>query len=250
MKPALAGVALGVTLVSCAGAGTTVDVFAGSSLTNVLIEAEQIFEATHDGVDIRLNLGGSNTLARQINDGNEAELFIAADRAQLAAIEPRRLGSPAVSLASNRLVLIVPAGSRIPSLGETPTPTEVLAWAGSFSRCATGVPCGDATDRWITGTSDLPSPGSISIENNVRAVLAKVRAGEVDVGAVYVTDAEIARDDVAVIDLGPDAPTTEVAAVAIGPDDGEGASMARVFLDFLASDGGRSLFSAAGFGAP
>lgn len=250
MRSAFAGAALGLVLVSCSTSGTTVDVFAGSSLTNVLADAERIFESTHDGVDIRLNLGGSNTLARQINDGNEAELFISADRAQLAAVEPSRIGSDEVSLASNRLVLVVPAGSDIPSAGPVPTPAEVLAWAGSFARCATGVPCGDATDRWISNESSLPSPGSISIENNVRAVLAKVRAGEVDVGAVYATDAMVARNDVRVVDLGPEAPVTHVAAVAIGPENGETASMARVFLDFLASADGRALFTDAGFGAP
>lgn len=250
MRPALAGAVLCLTAAACSGAGTTVDVFAGSSLTNVLGEAEQAFETANPSVDIRLNLGGSNALARQINDGDEAEVFIPADRLQLAAVDPERLGSTEVPLASNRLVLIVPAGSSIPSAGPDPTPAEVLRWAGSFARCATGVPCGDATDRWITSEQDLPSPGSISIENNVRAVLSKVRAGEIDVGAVYATDARVASEEVSVIDLGPTAPVTHIAGMLIGPAAGEGASMARMFLDFLASAGGRSLFDAAGFGAP
>ncbi len=88
--------------------------------------------------------------------------------------------------------MIVPAGSDIPSAGSEPTPNEVLEWAGSLARCATGVPCGDATDRWITASSGLPGPGTITIESNVRAVLTKVRTNEVDVGLVYRTDALIA----------------------------------------------------------
>lgn len=250
MRPALAWGLLCLTMAACSGSGTTVDVFAGSSLTNVLGQAEQTFEAAHSNVDIRLNLGGSNALARQINDGNEAEVFIPADRTLLAQIDPERRDSTEVPLASNRLVLIVPIGSSIPSRDSEPTPAEVLSWAGSFARCATGVPCGDATDRWITAERDLPSPGSISIENNVRAVLAKVRAGEVDVGAVYATDARVAGEEVTVIDLGAVAPVTRIAGVAIGPDGSPDGSMARMFLEFLGSAEGRSLFTSAGFGAP
>ncbi len=59
--------------------GSTVDVYAGSSLTNVLQSAEPIFEERNEGVDIRLNLGGSNALSRHIVDGGGADVFIPAD---------------------------------------------------------------------------------------------------------------------------------------------------------------------------
>jgi molybdate transport system substrate-binding protein len=146
--------------------------------------------------------------------------------------------------------MVVPAGSEIPTAGTEPTPNEVLDWAGSLARCATGVPCGDATDRWITASSGLGSPGAISIENNVRAVLAKVRRNEVDAGLVYRTDALFAGDEIEVVSLGPDSPETAIVGVTIGPPDSNGDSMGAMFLAFLASDEGQALFLDAGFGSP
>ncbi len=235
---------------ACSSQGLTVDVYAGSSLTNVLQSAEQMYESRNEGVDIRLNLGGSNTLSRQIAEGGGADVFIPADAGVLDDLPAGRVGGEPIALATNRLVMIVPAGSDIPSAGGEPTPTEVLDWAGSLARCATGVPCGDATDRWITASSGLPSPGTITIENNVRAVLTKVRTNEVDAGLVYSTDALVAEGDVEVVPLGSEGPHTSIVGVIIGPTDPDGDSMGRMFLDYLASDEGRALFRDAGFGQP
>ncbi len=221
--------------------------FAGSSLTDVLIEAEADFEALNPAIDIRLNLAGSNALARQIADGGRADLFIPADVDVIDDMGVTGI-TTTVALASNRLVMIVPVGSSIPSAVGTPTPAEVLAWADSFARCATGVPCGDSADGWIMSETGLPSVRTISLENNVRAVLAKVRAGEVDVGLVYATDALAAAGEVHVLDLGENAPRTRIEGSLLEPNGPDGPP--GLFLDYLASPAGQQLFADTGFGAP
>lgn len=239
-------VAMGVSLVACSSGNTSVDVFAGSSLTDVLQTAETEFEAINDGVDIRLNLAGSNALARQIEDGGTAELFIPADLTALDSIDPDLLGR-SLPLAGNSLVMIAPANSAIPAQGPSPTPAEALAWATSFARCASGVPCGDAADAWISAVADLPSARTISIENNVRAVLAKVRTGEVDLGLVYRTDAIIAGDDIITIELGPETPRTLVTGFVVISGNRDASAAADRFLDYLADDDAQRLFRDAGF---
>lgn len=241
--------AMGVSLAACSTGETTVDVFAGSSLTEVLQTAEADFEAINDGVDIRLNLAGSNALARQISDGGTAELFIPADLTALDSIDPGLLGR-SVPLAGNSLVMIAPADAAIPAIGPSPTPAEALAWAGSFARCATGVPCGDAADAWISAMSNLPSARTISVENNVRAVLAKVRTGEVDLGLVYRTDAIIAGDDIITIDLGAETPRTLVTGFIVNSGNRDASAAADRFLNYLAQDEAQRLFQDAGFTVP
>lgn len=241
--------AMGVSLAACSTGTTTVDVFAGSSLTEVLQTAEADFEAINNGVDIRLNLAGSNALARQIEDGGTAELFIPADLSALDSIDPDHLGR-SVPLAGNSLVMIAPAFSVIPAKGPSPTPAEALAWAGSFARCATGVPCGDAADAWISAVEDLPSARTISVESNVRAVLAKVRTGEVDLGLVYRTDAMIGGAEVITIDLGPETPRTLIAGFIVTSGNPDANSAADRFLNYLAEDEAQRLFRDAGFTAP
>ncbi len=241
--------AMGLSLAACSTGSTRVDVFAGSSLTEVLQTAEADFEAINDGVDIRLNLAGSNALARQISDGGTAELFIPADLTALESIDPGLLGR-SVPLAGNSLVMIAPSDSMIPARGPSPTPAEALAWAGSFARCATGVPCGDAADAWISAVTDLPSARTISVENNVRAVLAKVRTGEVDLGLVYRTDAIIAGDEIITIELGSETPQTLVTGFIVKSGNSEASAAADRFLNYLAEGDAQRLFQNAGFTAP
>lgn len=223
---ALAGLAL---VVSCGQDRTEVDVFAASSLTDAFSELETRFESGHPTIDVRLNLAGSNVLLRQINDGAEADVYAPADIRLFTDLdaEPH-------AFASNTLVAIVPASSSAQSVGELVDQT--------LARCASGVPCGDATDMWLQDAGLELSRASS--EANVRSVLTKVRLGEADGGFVYRTDALAAGDQVRIIEL-DDAPVVDLGIAALSDSDASEA-----FVHFIQSDEAAEVFAELGFDRP
>ncbi|MDH3681336.1 MAG: molybdate ABC transporter substrate-binding protein [Acidimicrobiia bacterium] len=211
---------------------TTVDVYAASSLTDAFGQLETSFEAENPGVDIRLNLAGSNALQRQILDGAGADVFAPADLGLLDGVADHVVGEGAV-YASNRLTMVVPAGVD----GPVRSPADLTVAGVLVARCAAGVPCGDATDRYLA-TSGLSLAQSTD-EPNVRAVLLKVARGEADAGFVYATDALVRPADVAEIAL-PGAPTVDL-AVALLSDDADAEAFARYVTSAAAGDIFRNL---------
>lgn len=217
----------------------TVDVYAASSLTEAYQTLEERFEAENPDVDVRLNLAGSNALQRQILDGAGAHVFAPADVTLIDGILDL-LADDASVYASNQLTLIVPTDDD----GDAAvTSTTELADDGLLvARCAPGVPCGDATDRYLSDTE--LSIGRSTDEPNVRSVLLKVANGEADAGFVYRTDAEARADAVTEIVL-TDAPTVDLAVAVLSDDDD-----ARAFADFVLSDEAADVFRSFGFVVP
>lgn len=222
---------------ACASADdtATVDVYAASSLTDAFEQLEATFEADHPDVDIRLNLAGSNALQRQILDGAGADVFAPADTTLLEAVDEQIVGETVV-YASNRLTLVVPAD---PTGGPVRTPADLASADVLVARCAAGVPCGDATDRYLAASG--VTIGRSTDEPNVRAVLLKVAGGEVDAGFVYATDAMVRTADV--VELPLDDPPTVDLAVALLADDADAESFTR----FVASPRAADVFRSLGF---
>lgn len=221
----------------CSDATVTVDVFAASSLTDAFTELEDRFEAENPGVDIRLNLAGSDTLRRQIDDGATAHVFAPASIElfdDLSVDGTSVVGDP-VSYASNQLTVIAVDAA-----------TADRAEAGELdglliARCAAGVPCGTAADTLIDALGlDLGS-ATVTAEANVRAVSAKVALGEADLGFVYRTDALAADGDVVVAELSSPDASVELAIAAIASDN----EVAQAFVDFVVTQD--QLFASLGF---
>lgn len=177
-------------------------------------QVERQYEEQHPNVDIRVNVAGTNTLVRQLNNGADADVFVAADVSAFDQLIDTPVAGPYI-LALNTLTMVVPASNpaAITEAADVATP-EVLT-----ARCATGVPCGNATDRFLKATG--MTIGRSTDEPNVRSVLAKVSADEVDAGFVYQSDLQ-AASDVAEIVL-PDPPQVTVGLVQLrsgAPTDG------------------------------
>ena len=232
---------------------SVVDVYAASSLTDAFGELEASFEADHPDIDIRLNLAGSSALLRQIEEGAPVDVFAPADPALLDGLEPT--AGAVVVYAANRLTLVVPHpqvddqaaddqdGDGDGDRGSTIVEPADLADADVLvARCALGVPCGDATERYLTATG--LTLGRSTDEPNVRSVLLKVVSGEADAGFVYVTDALARSDEVVEIPL-PDGPTVELAVAALSDD-----ADAAAFAAYVASDDAAEVFRTLGFTTP
>ncbi len=134
----------------------------------------------------RLQVASSSTLARQIVRGAPADCFISADRQWVTYLEERNCLEPGHRkvLVGNRLVLVAPLGSAV-------IPQDLRAFAG---RLALGdpshVPAGRYGKQALEALGVWSSiVGRVVPTADVRAALALVERGEVDLGLVYATDA-------------------------------------------------------------
>src|SRR5919106_1518923 len=89
-------------------------VFAAASLTDALQELAAAYQKS-SGEAVSLNFGASSTLARQIQEGAPADLFLSADEEKMDGLEKRSLllAGTRRSLLSNALVVVVPADSKL-----------------------------------------------------------------------------------------------------------------------------------------
>lgn len=159
-----------------------IHVFAAASLSDALTEIATAYERRSSD-RIAFNFGASSTLARQIQAGAPADLFLSADE-QL--IDPRRR----VRVLSNTLVVVVPRdGGANVSQPRQLLRLERIALAEPHS-----VPAGIYARRWLQsiGLWDAVKPKVIPTDN-VRAALAAVASGNADAAIVYKTDALISR---------------------------------------------------------
>jgi molybdate transport system substrate-binding protein len=225
-----------------------VTVFAAASLKEAMDEQAKAFEA-RSGDQVVLSYAASSALARQIEAGAGADLFVSADLDWMNYLDERKLIAPGtrVNLLRNTLVLVAPAASRS-SLKIAPKfdldgalGVEKLAMANPDS-----VPAGKYGKSALEalGVWGMVAP-KVARAANVRAALALVSRGEAPFGIVYATDAA-ADKRVRIVDTFPAdtyAPIVYPAAiVAASPS-----TAARPLLDYLRSPGARAVWQKHGF---
>ena len=222
-------------------------VFAAASLSNVLDEQSKIWTAT-SGVPVKLSFAASSVLARQIEAGGKADVFISADQEWMDYLQARNLINKPTrqNLVGNRLVLIAPADSKIEL---RIAPGFPLAAALGSGRLSTGDPDTVPVGRYAR--SALISLGvwdevqdRLVRADNVRSAMMFVARGEVPLGIVYTTDA-LVDSKVRVVDTFPantHAPITYPAAALHGAR-----SEAATFVAFLASPAAAETWKKYGF---
>jgi molybdate transport system substrate-binding protein len=240
-------IALAGLFLATPGRADTVTVFAAASMANALAGVETAFEAASDH-DLVVVLAGSSALARQIQQGAPADVFISANPGWMDALEAEGLIDAGTrrDLLGNSLVLI--AHGQADPVEITPD-LDLPAMLG-HGRLAMALV--EAVPAGIYGREALTALGlwdgvaaQVAQTDNVRAALALVALGEAPLGVVYATDA-MAAPGVTVIGRFPadsHAPITYpvarlVAAVGEGAND---------FLSFLTGPDARAAFEAQGF---
>jgi molybdate transport system substrate-binding protein len=169
-----------------------VTVFAAASLKNALDEVDAQYQARHGG-KAAISYAASSALARQIESGAPADIFVSADVDWMDYVEKHKLlkaGSRA-NLLRNELVLIAPAdskvsvniGPRFPLVGLLGNGRLAMADpdhvpAGKYGKAAL-----EALEVWASVAN------RIARAENVRAALVFVSRGEAPLGIVYRTDA-------------------------------------------------------------
>lgn len=234
---------LALLALGCAERQDELEVFAAASLREACEALGPAFEQQH-GVRVRFNFGASSLLAEQILASRRADVFLSADERQMDRLERegRAVSGTRVSLLSNTLVVIVPAGA--PGLA---SPVDLATDAVTTLSLAhpSAVPAGRYARAWLEAEGlwdDVQHKVARAV--NVRAALFAVGSGAAEAGVVYATDAALS-DRVRVVWRveGDTAPAIAYAAAAVDPDSRE----ARDFLRFLSGERARTVFERLGF---
>lgn len=224
--------------------GGEVLVSAAASLTDVMQSIAAAYEA-RTGTRIVLNVGASNTLARQIAAGAPVDLFISADEAQMDRVRDEVAAGSRVDLLSNQLAIAVPADRPRPVRSARDLTDAV------FKRIALGDPA--AVPAGVYARAYLQKTGlwsqlerKVIPSGSVRLALAAVENGVADAAIVYRTDVAAAhrtRLAFAVpVDEGP-----RIVYPAAVLRSARHAEAAKRFLAFLQGPEAAELFSRAGF---
>lgn len=215
-----------------------------------LIDALQAIAPAYEkqsGDALLYNFGGSSMLARQIQEGAPADLFISADELKMDQLQQRGLlvRKSRRSILSNTLVIIVPSDSRL----KITSPTD-LADPGIRNVAVAEpqtVPAGIYAKDYLRRIRVWDRIKSkIVPTDNVRAVLAAVESQNAETGIVYRTDALISRLVRIAYEIpaagGPD--ISYPAAVIAGSKQ---QAAAQRFLDYLQSPPAQEIFRKFGF---
>lgn len=219
-------------------------VSAAASLANVLDRINAFYRES-GGSRVLLNLGASSALARQIEEGAPADVFISADLAKMDGLERKGLidKSTCESQLSNSLVVIVRTESNIN-----------LACGGDLMRLnrialadPLAVPAGIYAKAWLEKIGVWPQIQTrIVSTENVRAALAAVESGNLDAGVVYKTDAMISKK----VKVSFEVPASEAPQITYPMavvKDSKRATEAKRYLDFLDSSIALKCFQDHGF---
>lgn len=248
---ALTVVLAALCLAASAASAERLTVFAAASLKGALDAAAAAWEG-QGGAEVAISYAGSSALARQIEAGAPADVFVSASADWMDHVAALGLIRPETrtDILSNTLVLIRSgAGAPPVAIG----PGFDLAGALGGGRLAMALV--DAVPAGIYGREALTAlglwegaAGSVAQTADVRGALALVASGEAPLGIVYATDAA-AEPAVSVVGTFPEdshAPIVYPAAVL-----SEGAHPgAEAFLAFLRTDTAQAAFEAAGFTVP
>jgi molybdate transport system substrate-binding protein len=181
-------------------------VFVAASLIDLVTDVVAGFQS-ETGIAVNLSPASSGTLARQIENGADADLFLSASPDWIAYLDDLGLLQRRTVFARNRMVLIAPAGSRLESqlpMDQIRADVETLAAGGA------GNP--DVKPGWLRGLVSVGDPAHVPagryaeqalrsygwwdevsddllLATDVRMALLAVERGEAELGVVYGTDA-------------------------------------------------------------
>lgn len=225
-------------------------VFAAASLTEVLGELSASWEKS-SGVPVKLSFAASSALARQIEAGGQADVFVSADQEWMDYLANHRLlrGETRRDLAGNRLVLVAPADSSVTlAIG----PGFNLAQALKGGRLAVAdpdtVPAGRYARAALTSLGVWDSVSSrLARAENVRTALIYVARGEAPLGIVYSTDAQI-DPKVRVVTTFPDNSHARISYPAAAT--AKAGPQAAAYLEYLSSVPAALVWKRYGFREP
>ncbi|WHS97636.1 MAG: Molybdate-binding protein ModA [Pantoea stewartii] len=230
-------------------AADKITVFAAASLTNALNEIAAHYKKTH-GIEVVSSFASSSVLARQIEQGAPADLFISADQQWMddAVAKKSMIDTTRYTLLGNDLVLIAPRSENARPV----TINDKTDWKRLLKgeRLAVGDP--DHVPAGIYAKEALEKLGAwsslspvLARANNVRAALALVERNETPYGIVYGSDA-VASQKVQVVGTFPEDSHKPVEYPVAIVKDRDNAAV-KAFYNYLKGPEAAAVFTQYGF---
>ena len=226
----------------------SIRIFAAASTTNAVGDIIKAY-TIETGKTVVPSFASSSTLAKQIDQGAPADVYLSANPKWMDFIEGKNLVAPGTrtSLLGNRITLIQPGAGELSI--EISKEMDLAGILGD-DKLAMGDP--DHVPAGIYGRKALESLGlweSVSPKaaraKDVRAALALVERAEAPLGIVYATDAAISKK-IKVVALFPEnthPPIIYPACIIKG----KAGDDARAFFEFLKGPKAAEIFKAYGF---
>jgi molybdate transport system substrate-binding protein len=232
-------------LVAClamtAARGIEFNVFAAASLTDALKEIGAVYEKS-TGEKPAFNFGASSLLARQIEEGAPADIFFSADEAKMDDLAAKGLivGETRKSRLSNTLVIVTSADSKLAINSPADlTNSKVRRIALADPKA---VPAGVYSKAFLEKEKLWSRVESKIVPvDNVRAALAAVESGNIEVGMVFKTDAAISKKVKIAYEVPPDASLKISYPVAVMKN-AKQVESAKKFVEYLGSDEAARIF--------
>ena len=224
-----------------------ITVFAASSLKTALDAIAADYQKT-SGDTVTISYDSSAKLAKQIQEGAPADIFISASKQWMDTLSDAKLINPdsRKNILGNTLILV--AADKAAAKVDLAKGVDLAKLVGD-SKLAMGmvdsVPAGQYGKEALTnlGAWDAVEP-KVAQAENVRAALKLVDTGEAAYGIVYASDAK-SDDKVTVVGTFPDdshKPIIYPAALTVTAK-----PEAKAFLDDLSSDAAGAVFTVQGF---
>ena len=239
----------GLTPAVRAAESESVTVFAAASATNAVNDIGKLFAEKGKGT-IAPSYASSSTLAKQIENGAPASVFISADEPWMNYLEERKLIEPGsrFNLLGNKLVLIAPSGSSLNKVEIGPK-MDLIKLLGD-GKLATGDPDHVPVGKYAKAALEKLGmwnqiESKLARAADVRGALTLVERGEAPLGIVYSTDAAITLK-VKVVGFFPaDSHPKIVYPTALVA--GKASAAAKSYLEFLKTPEAKAVFEKYGF---
>jgi molybdate transport system substrate-binding protein len=220
-----------------------ITVFAAASLTDAFTELGTTFESENPDASVEFNFGASSALREQILGGAPADVFASANTSNMDQVVDGGAASDPEDFVTNLLEIAVPAGNEAGVGGLDDFANADLL----IGLCAEEVPCGEFGREALANTGVTPSIDTN--EPDVRSLLTKIEAGDLDAGIVYVTDVRAAGDTVEGVEIPADENVVATYPIAALTDSAN-AAVADAFVAFVLSDEGQEILQSYGFDSP
>ena len=228
---------------SSSASTASITVFAAASLTGTFTQLGKQFEAANPGDKVTFSFGPSSGLATQITNGAPADVFASAAPANMEQVVTAGDASNPQDFAKNIMEVAVPPSNP----ANVKSVNNLAKKSVKVALCQPQVPCGVVAAEVFKNAGITVKP--VTLEADVKSVLAQVELNEVDAGMVYVTDVQAAGTKVKGVQIPADDNASTLYPIATISKSSH-QSVAQAFVAYVLSPAGQQVLSAAGFEKP
>lgn len=219
---------------------------AAASLTGAFTDLARVYQQQHPGWTVVNNFAGTDQLAAQVEQGQQADVFAGASPKYPQQLQSKNLLGHTTDFATNTLVIAVPSSN---PAGIT-SYTDLVSKHPKLVIGDPAVPIGTYTLE-VLGNLGI-KPGQLNIvsqEPDATSILAKVTTGAADAGFVYVTDALSAGSKVKQVTFPAKAQATAIYPIGVLTGSAN-TQAAQQWINLVTGPTGQAELKKLGFGAP